>query len=397
MLTLGVLGTVPAMAAAPAALQVAATTTVQVVINVPANTPDTDAIYLTGTGFNGCQWQPTCVRLTSVGYRAFGATLTLDSPAVTSVVFKPNRGDWTRVPVDAAHNDIPNLSATLADLSASSASTPSANPFVVSPGVFVYSVINWSDQAPLGVTGHLDRIDNVYSSQLSNTRSLFVWLPPSYVAHPELRYPVIYMQDGQNVFDPATSTMGVDWGIDETMTRLIAQGKVREAIVVGVTSVNRDNEYDYSRLGVPYADFLIHTVKPLIDSRYRTLTDRDSTYLMGSSSGALIAFEMIWANPLVFSRCVGASLPAGISNGDIYRVFQASPRPSVALRMYMDRGTLQNDAGYGADQDRWHTWVLQQGLLTTAELKTGFFPYAGHNEIEWARRADYLLTGLLAP
>ena len=86
---------------------------------------------------------------------------------------------------------------------------------------------------PAGVTGTLKTVER-FESRHVDPRRVDVWLPPSYGQDPERRYPVLYMHDGQNLFDPALSYIGVDWGLDEAITRLAAEGRVREAIVVGI-------------------------------------------------------------------------------------------------------------------------------------------------------------------
>ena len=172
-------------------------------------------------------------------------------------------------------------------------------------------------------------------------RNVDVWLPPSYEAGDQ-HYPVVYMHDGQNLFDPGKSFIGVDWGVDEAMTQLIAAGKVREAIVVGVWNTpHRTREYlpekplrqfaerdaVFQKLaeggGTPltvddlladkYLGFLIAELKPYIDKTYRTQPARDDTFIMGSSAGALISLYAICEHPEVFGgggKRVGA-LSAG--------------------------------------------------------------------------------------
>src|SRR5262249_42595096 len=158
--------------------------------------------------------------------------------------------------------------------------------------------------------------------QLRNSRDVRVWLPPGYKKNPNARYPVIYMHDGQNLFDPQTANNGADWRIDEVMTTLIKNKELRsKVIVVGVDfTKDRFDEYDYAADGSNYADFLINTVKPLVDSQFRTMPGRETTYTMGSSMGAIISVELAWKHPEVFSRAAGLSLPAFIQDWSIFTV-----------------------------------------------------------------------------
>ncbi|MBI5958142.1 MAG: alpha/beta hydrolase, partial [Chloroflexi bacterium] len=163
------------------------------------------------------------------------------------------------------------------------------------------------------ITGTIQVCEAVYSPQLDNQRRLFVYLPPSY-GQTGRRYPVVYMHDGQNLFDAALSFSG-EWQVDETLEALSAEGI--EAIVVGIP--NLDGEITGARLdeygpfpsvlrggrggrGAEYVAFIADTVKPLIDADFRTLPDRDHTSTAGSSMGGLISLYAFFARPEVFSR-----------------------------------------------------------------------------------------------
>jgi predicted alpha/beta superfamily hydrolase len=181
-----------------------------------------------------------------------------------------------------------------------------------------------------GTVEHLAPLD----SKFVNRRNVDVWLPPSYStdAARAQRYPVVYVHDGQNVFDPATSFIGVDWGIDETMTRLIAEQKVPEAIVVAIwntpkrlaeympqPAIERAKESELDEvfktvrqnpLGDAYLKYIVTELKPAVDARYRTLPDRAHTSVLGSSLGGLISLAAICKYPEVFgaAACLSTSL-----------------------------------------------------------------------------------------
>ncbi|MCK7520815.1 MAG: alpha/beta hydrolase-fold protein [Ignavibacteriales bacterium] len=138
-----------------------------------------------------------------------------------------------------------------------------------------------------------------------------MWLPPSYELNLEKRYPVLYMHDGQNVFDPATSSFGYDWRADEVADSLINAETINEIIIVGIyNTTDRGFEYSYSPLGYKYMDFVVSKLKPFIDSEYRTLPDAENTAVAGSSLGALITFMLSWNYPDVFSKaaCFSSAL-----------------------------------------------------------------------------------------
>lgn len=154
---------------------------------------------------------------------------------------------------------------------------------------------------------------------LKNKRTLLVCLPASYKAGKGRRYPVIYMHDGQNVFDSATSYSGVEWGAYETATALAEENPAREAIIVGIyNNKDRLNEYAPYRdpvrgggKGRKYSEFLVKEVKPFIDSTYRTLSGRENTAVAGSSLGGLISLFLILEYPEVFSK-------AGVLSPSLY-------------------------------------------------------------------------------
>ncbi|HEX9706297.1 MAG TPA: alpha-amylase family glycosyl hydrolase, partial [Steroidobacteraceae bacterium] len=175
---------------------------------------------------------------------------------------------------------------------------------------------------PAGVTGTVKTHESLPSQHVA-ARRVDVWLPSGYEADASRRYPVLYMHDGQNLFDPALSYIGIDWGIDETMTRLIGEGAVREAIVVGVWNTpKRFEEYMPAKavaesklpgewpdmawmrkaeiVSDAYLRFLVEELKPFIDSTYRTLPGRVNTFTMGSSAGALVSLYALAEYPEVF-------------------------------------------------------------------------------------------------
>lgn len=142
--------------------------------------------------------------------------------------------------------------------------------------------------------------------QLNTKRRIWIYLPTDYYKSKK-KYAVLYMHDGQNLFDAATAGYG-EWGIDECLDSLFAKGK-KECIVIGIdnSSLRRMNEYnpnDDKKFGKGegnlYIDFLVNTLKPFIDSHYRTLPDKENTFIAGSSMGGLISFYAVLKYPKVF-------------------------------------------------------------------------------------------------
>ena len=245
------------------------------------------------------------------------------------------------------------------------------------------------------------------SDWLDHRRSVIVYLPPSYGKSPQ-RYPVLYMHDGNNLFDPATGFMGREWRLDETLERLFAQGGLREMIVVGIyNSPERfaeyswhphfDRGYQHGAIGPAYARFLVEELKPLIDSHYRTISDGYHTGIMGSSLGAMISFYTALAYPGVFSR-VGLMSPTVYWAG--HQILEDVFHFPRDLRVWIDIGSHE-----GSDPDTEETIESTLALVQAFERigytqpdRLGFFIdwLAPHDEHAWAKRVELPLKYLFS-
>jgi predicted alpha/beta superfamily hydrolase len=267
-----------------------------------------------------------------------------------------------------------------------------------------------------GVTGTVIRYPSMQSAHVA-PRNVDVWLPPGYGKDPAQRYPVLYMHDGQNLFDPATSYGNVDWAVDEAMTNLIAKGAVREAIVVGIWNTpKRREEYMPQRavqgkvdFNVPgandvkpeeiisdrYLAFLVKELKPFVDATYRTLPDRANTYVMGSSMGGLISQYAMSQYPDVFggAGCVSTHWPAG--NGIALDDFAAHLPDPATHKYWFDYGTATLDAGYEPYQQRADEILRKAGYVEGQNWITRKFAGAEHSEKAWRLRVDQPLVFLL--
>lgn len=241
------------------------------------------------------------------------------------------------------------------------------------------------------VTGTIKTVKNVWSPQLRNTRDLFVYLPPSYSQN-DRHYPVLYMHDGQNLFDEAIGFAGQEWQVDETMEYLATEGL--EAIVVGICHMNQQRVPEYNPfpgrwegLGAKYLNFVIHTVKPMIDRDFRTLDRREATGIMGSSMGGLISLYSFFERPDVFGY-VGAMSPAfWINSGEIYRYVQRAAH--VPGKIYLDNGTREGSAS------RMNSLLVAKGYQPGRDLMYVVEKGAEHTETAWARRLPDALRFLL--
>ncbi|HEY0965897.1 MAG TPA: alpha-amylase family glycosyl hydrolase [Opitutaceae bacterium] len=256
-----------------------------------------------------------------------------------------------------------------------------------------------------------------FSSRFVASRQVDVWLPPGYDADAAARFPVVYLHDGQSLFDPATSFGGVPWSVDRAMERLIAAGQARPAIVVGIwNTAARTAEYfpqkavstqDLAKIGglvsrpdAPvqsdrYLRFLVEELKPFIDARYRTRPEREHTIVMGSSMGGLISAYALVEYPDVFggAGCVSTHWPAA-DGAVIDYLARRLPAPG-RHRLYFDFGTETLDAGYEPFQRRMDEILRRAGYQEGKDWITRAFPGAEHSEKSWRDRVAIPLAFLL--
>lgn len=258
-----------------------------------------------------------------------------------------------------------------------------------------------------GVTYHHD----FFAEALGNYRSVAVYLPPGYRSDPARRYPVLYALDGNNLFDTATATYGEEWGLDETLDRLIATGRIPPLIAVAVYNTSRrPDEYLYcpgtkSKSGghaEAYARFLVEKIKTFVDSRYRTLPGREHTGLLGSSFGGHFALFAAWRFPEVFGRV--ASISTAYWWAD-YRIEEMlSQRPAKwPMRLWMDMGDREGwDDGATHFKNGVHDLRRAESLLRGAgvpseSLRAWVEPGGIHRERSWGARAPRVLEYLFSP
>ncbi len=230
-----------------------------------------------------------------------------------------------------------------------------------------------------------------YSSAFQNTRSMIVYLPPSYFENAAKHYPVLYMHDGQNLFQKSTAFGGVEWGVDESLDGLIAAGSVREVVVVGIYNTSsRISEYtptadpDYGGgQANAYLDFIQSSVMPFVNATYRTLSGPKNTFLMGSSLGGLVSFYAGWTRSAVYGT-VGAMSASFWWNGEALtaQVEQFSG-PKIPVRVYLDVGGKE---GAAAQVVRMRNALQALGYQNGADLLYSFDPAGAHNETSWAQR-----------
>jgi predicted alpha/beta superfamily hydrolase len=252
------------------------------------------------------------------------------------------------------------------------------------------------------VVGNVQALKRCWSPQLRNRRDIIVYLPPSYTTSTR-HYPVIYMHDGQNLFDQATSFIG-EWEVDESMEALSQEGL--EAIVVGIPNKGPQRLAEYSPFSDPrfgggrgdqYLTFIAETLKPRIDRDFRTLRDPAATGIIGSSMGGLISLYALFHRPDIFGFAGAMSPSLWFARGAIFpyiKSYQGTPG-----KVYLDAGTAEGSNSWANTQS--NTKFSQRYAANVREMSTllqskGYQPDhtllyveeegAIHHESAWARR-----------
>lgn len=251
-------------------------------------------------------------------------------------------------------------------------------------------------------SGYVARYDGWWSDTLQDSRPVWIYTPPSYDEQPDERFPIIYMHDGQNLFDPAASFAGVIWNVQGAMDQGAADGSVREAIVVGIgNDQNRIWEYTPTDGGYggggagQYLDFVVNELKPQIDGSLRTSSDRLDTAIVGSSLGGLVsACAGLW-HPDVFGLVGELSPSTWWDNTWVIGQLQATgPSPVKPARVYVDSG----DSGPSNDDEQ-NTAALAKAYQGVGWISVQHLVGHGdsHDETAWARRLPGALNFLLGP
>lgn len=312
---------------------------VSLIVTVPNSTPDNAKICITGNAEALSNWAGNGKKLKEIGPNLYSFNCSL--PNDTSIEFKFTRGSFATVEKTAQGFEYPNRKLVIKG----------------SKIVQHMKVEAWADQFgnqnpshQANITGSHKILRNVKSKFLKQKRDVIVWLPPSYKSSKQ-KYPVFYMHDGGNLFDPGTSFGGVDWGVDEAMDEGIKKGELKEAIVVAIgNSAERMGEYTpfpdpkhKGGDGENYAKFLVEELKVKIDKDFRTLSNRENTYIGGSSLGGLISLYIGISRPRVFSGIIAMSPSIWWSNGGIIDWLLKNQLGAWQGKIWMDMGTREGE------------------------------------------------------
>ncbi|MCB9042947.1 MAG: alpha/beta hydrolase-fold protein [Chitinophagales bacterium] len=339
---------------------------------IPANTPENADIYFAGNINN---WNPGDENFvfTQLSDNSYG--LLINELAPTNLQFKFTRGSWETVEGNSEGFFLPNRTYNYAG----------------GEDTLQLSIAGWEDVAGNNSTANEQvsiLAEDFYMPQLNRYRRIWIYLPTSYNSSPQRHYPVLYMHDGQNLFDQATSFAG-EWEVDETLSELALyeQGQI---IVVGIDNGGSYRIGEYTPYpnaqygggeGDAYVQFIVNTLKPYIDTNYRTLPERENTGIMGSSLGGLISFYAGISYADTFGK-IGVFSPSFWFNNTIYTLVEETPKTQNS-KMYFLAGA-QESADMVPDMQTMYNLLLENNYATN-ELAYVVKADGQHSEWFWAR------------
>ncbi|MGD9612513.1 MAG: alpha/beta hydrolase-fold protein [Kiritimatiellia bacterium] len=338
-----------------------------------------EQVFLTGSSDELGRWDVRAVPMTRMDDRRWEATVELRS--ADPVEFKVTRGSWETEEVDAQGKLMPNHVLRPAE-----------------ENTAVVRVAGWKDERLAkvkgGITGDYQRLPQVHSKFLDHDRDVIVWFPPGYDARPTKRYPVLYMHDGRQVFDPATSTWGKDWQVDEIAQEMILNGELEPFIVVAVDcSEARREEYSPRGKGDDYLRFLLEELKPRVDATWRTEADR--TAIAGASMGGLISFYAAWTRPDVFfgAACLSPAFVERYGH-DCFGMVEKARGQMPHLRLFLSCGGAPGLEAELLDGTLKMANLLRGAGYPEKDLTVRIESWAEHNEEAWARMTPHWLRFL---
>ena len=332
---------------------------------------DSEKVFIVGSVPELGNWNPTKVELDKISKGVFQKTFSLTKDA--RIEYKFTKGNWQT----EALND--------------NATIPSNSVLIVGNDTTLERTINnWRDKNNFKIagqiTGNVEYHKNFMIDGLK-PRDIIVWLPPGYNKDKNKRYPVFYMHDGQNLFDPRTSSMFVDWQVDETADSLIRKGEIKPIIIVGIYNTeDRSEEYSDTPLGHLYMKLIVKKIKPFIDSKYRTMKDRKNTAVGGSSLGGLISMMCAWEYPNIFSKAACFSPAFKISDIDYVKNVLKYFGKKKNLSFYIDNGGVDLDARLLPGVNEMVNALEGKGFIKAKNLFVYIDKTATHNEAAWAKR-----------
>jgi|WetSurMetagenome_2_1015567.scaffolds.fasta_scaffold41499_2 predicted alpha/beta superfamily hydrolase len=331
---------------------------------------ENENVFIGGNEVSLGNWNPGLISLDKLNDSTWNKVFAF--PINSSLEFKFTKGTWGKEALNQ-NGKIPGNTTLI----------------VTKDTTITIRVTKWSD-AQSNISGKITGQVKYHRSFEGNNilpRDIVVWLPPSYDSIPNKKYPVLYMQDGQNIFDAATSAIGIEWQVDETVDSLIKSDAIEEIIIVGIYNTElRGTEYNHTPVGYNYMKFIVSELKPFIDSTYRTLPDRNNTAIAGSSSGGLISFMMLWEYSDIFSKAACVSSAFKFDDIDYVSTVKKYAGPKKEIKIYIDNGGIGLEKELQPGIDEMLIALKEKGFEENKDMLWVKDSLAEHNESAWAKR-----------
>ena len=362
-------------------------------VNAPPETPKDQTLFLSGSRLQrwAAVWDaaglPAGKQETMEKYHGSAEVM-----SGVSYGFKVTRGTWGTVETGDKGEETPDHPLKVSD-----------------PDSVDVSVASWRDGGKsvpnrVTMTGDIRLHLKFHSKNLGNDRTLIVYLPPDYDKS-STRYPVLYMQDGQNLFDAATSYAGVEWRVDETAQQLIASKAIPPMIIVGIYNGGKERTAEFTPPGMAgdpsagradlYGKFVAEEVKPFIDKTYRTQADKAHTGIAGGSMGGLVSLHIVKEYPQVFGQMALFSPWLRIGDKKLIENDLGDGSWAKGMRIDIDMGS-EGGANYPGKDPIGDAKELDKFLksagVSAADYQYTEVPGLEHNEPAWQTRRQPVLT-----
>ena len=349
---------------------------IEVTINVEVtNLQKNDSIYIVGNLKEIGNWNPSEVKLNKLTDSTWQRSFNIEKDEILE--FKFTKGSWQSEALDDEGNLPGNYILKIKN-----------------DTTLTFKISKWKDETYVNegnkfkgqITGQVYYHENMSGKNIY-PRDIVVWVPPGYKSEDEKRYPVLYAHDGQNLFDPYTSSFGIDWQMDETADSLIKNNFVKPFIIVGIyNTIHRSAEYSENDTGKAYMKFIVNELKPFIDNNYKTNPNREATFTSGSSSGGLISFMLLWEYPEIFSGAVCVSPALKINKIDYVDNVLEYSGVKKPIKIYIDNGGIGIEEKLQPGINEMVTALLGKDYIMGKDLFVYNFEDVEHNETAWAAR-----------
>lgn len=382
MLFLGrLLAALMAVAAMPAFAQSMMPVSVEFTLHAP-DLPANSPVYLSGGVPALGNWAPDAVPMRNIGNQRWQALVVFNRPM--RIEYQYTLGKESRLPADERGQPLRRFSV-MTERNLEINDTVSA----------------WTDDRTVVESRGQLSGDVRYHRQVRDesmpSRDLIVWLPRFYDLKRKQDYPVLYLNDGQDLFDPNTAEGGRDWEVDEIVQQLINDELIEPMIIVGITSTDdRLDEYSPLKDGEAYMDFLVKRVKPLIDQRYRTRPGRENTLVGGAAMGGTIAFATAWRYPEIFGGAISLSPAFQLEDRmDVLPWFGAQGDEFRPVFFYLYNGAQGADALLEPGMDAMVAELEFRGYRLERNFVLVRDPNAFHGIPAWSEQFPSALTRTL--